>query len=389
MKKKILFMSDGIWSPTGFACVMRNLINGLKDEFDCAILSWQYIGNSIEVDNVKIYPVGKHQFGKDTFERAMKSFEPDILITYGDYWMVNYLGNETFQKMLKKYNTKWLWYCPVDSDIVPMQYEDVLKVPDKLIIPSRDGRRIVKSLDIECNYIPHGVDTSTFVPYDNKSEIKELEEYNDKFVIGCVARNQDRKQIPRLVRAFSLFAEDKDDVLLHLHCDPFDIANTIRDYDNTVYSLLYQSIHTCKIQDKVRFTKKLNSFIDGFDEKRMAYIYNLFDIHALSTTGEGFGIPVIESMACGVPNVMTNFTTAKELVEGRGELCRVQAKIFGTYGSNRALVDEEDMAKKFDKLYNDRALIQKYSKDCVSFAKDYDWKFVVQEWRELIDEAVC
>ena len=388
-KKRILLMSDGIWSPTGFACVIKNLIKNLKDEYECAILSWQYVGNVLKYDGITIYPIGSHQFGKDTFEFVANHFKPDILITYGDFWMVNYLGNERFQAVLKKNNTKWLWYCPIDSDIVPIAFESILKVPDELILSSKDGKRVVDALGIKNVYIPHGVNIEEFKPLANRDELRAKEGYTDKFVIGSVARNQDRKQLPRLMEAFSLFAKDKDDVVLHMHCDPFDPANMIPDYNGSSYSVLLQAMHTFKIDKMTNFTKNLSSYINGFNEDGMSLVYNLFDVHGLSTSGEGFGIPIIESEACGIPNVMTDFTTARELVYGRGEVCKVSAKIFGAFGSNRAIVDVSDMAAKFELLYNDRDKLSSYSKDCVEFAKGYDWKVVMKDWRELLDKYVC
>jgi glycosyltransferase involved in cell wall biosynthesis len=39
-------------------------------------------------------------------------------------------------------------------------------------------------------------------------------------------------------------------------------------------------------------------------------IYNLFDVMVLPTIGEGFGLPMLESMAAGTPVIATNFTRA-------------------------------------------------------------------------------
>jgi len=45
----------------------------------------------------------------------------------------------------------------------------------------------------------------------------------------------------------------------------------------------------------------------------LAEIYNGFDIMCLATKGEGFGLPLIEAQACGLPVVTTNTTTGPEL----------------------------------------------------------------------------
>ena len=37
-------------------------------------------------------------------------------------------------------------------------------------------------------------------------------------------------------------------------------------------------------------------------DEEMVDIYNMMDVFALPTAGEGFGIPTIEAMACGKPS---------------------------------------------------------------------------------------
>jgi glycosyltransferase involved in cell wall biosynthesis len=47
-------------------------------------------------------------------------------------------------------------------------------------------------------------------------------------------------------------------------------------------------------------------------------------VHLLASRGEGFGVPVLEAAACGVPSIVSNFTAQPELVEGFGWLAEVQ-----------------------------------------------------------------
>jgi glycosyltransferase involved in cell wall biosynthesis len=39
------------------------------------------------------------------------------------------------------------------------------------------------------------------------------------------------------------------------------------------------------------------------------------DVFVLPTAGEGFGIPTLEAMSCGVPICVTNYTTSYELIK--------------------------------------------------------------------------
>ena len=45
----------------------------------------------------------------------------------------------------------------------------------------------------------------------------------------------------------------------------------------------------------------------------MAQLYNCFDVLSLASMGEGFGIPLIEAQACGIPVVSCDNTAMTEL----------------------------------------------------------------------------
>ena len=49
---------------------------------------------------------------------------------------------------------------------------------------------------------------------------------------------------------------------------------------------------------------RLASVGQGVSRAELNQIYNLFDVFALPTAGEGFGLPIIEAMAAGVPVVV-------------------------------------------------------------------------------------
>jgi glycosyltransferase involved in cell wall biosynthesis len=398
-------MSDGPNSPTGLGNSTLNIMNGLKKEFgpeNIAILDWQYVGQKrTDYDGVSVYPINNHLYGKDTLYLALQDFKPNILITVGDYWMMDYLAQEDYQKILKKINIKWIAYITVDSDSVPIFFRGMFKSIDKVISPSKYGRFIIeRDTGVKCDYIPFGFNSEIYkqVTEKEKDELKKKQGFGGKFVIGCVARNQDRKQLPRLVEAFSIFAKDKIDAVLYLHCDVNDPVNIIKNYSDTrVFSLLNSAFMTFlnnEQNEKVFLPPFEYNYISGFKLNKMNEIYNMFDIHALSTTGEGFGLPIIESMACGIPNVITDFTTTKELLgetgDMRGYRVSVSDYIFAGYGSKRAIVSINDMAVGFNYFYEmwkrNPLEFKVYQDNCIRFTKDYDWGIVIKKWVSLISE---
>jgi glycosyltransferase involved in cell wall biosynthesis len=48
----------------------------------------------------------------------------------------------------------------------------------------------------------------------------------------------------------------------------------------------------------------------------MAQIYSSMDLLLATSRGEGFGLPVLEAQACGVPVIVSNWSAQPELVRG-------------------------------------------------------------------------
>jgi len=112
----------------------------------------------------------------------------------------------------------------------------------------------------------------------------------------------------------------------------------------------------------------------------------------MSTTGEGFGITTIEAMACGVPSVVTDYTTTQELLvdNGRcGEPVKWDTFICGGYNTKRVLPSEDEFLKKLDKLYNNELLRKQYSQIGREKAlKYYSLQAVMPQWSQLINEIL-
>ena len=136
-------------------------------------------------------------------------------------------------------------------------------------------------------------------------------------------------------------------------------------------------------RDKIRFTNM--NFISGVTAHDVNLIYNMMDCHALSTTGEGFGLPIIESQSAGIPNICTNYTAPVELIEGHGQLVKIKDFIEGQMNTNRAMIDTEDMANCFEKYYNNRELMRKHGVEARKFTLEhYNWEKVMRMWIELL-----
>lgn len=367
MKSHILWMSDSPTSYTGYGIVTKNTIERFsKLNYNISVIGWQH-SEKKNLGSIPIYPGGQGQYGRDVLQKYLDVLKPDKLVTLGDLSFFNYFKDIRFN------DTKWIPYYPVDGDYIPESYRKLLPLASKRVTMSNYATNLTKELGFDCETIYHGIDENVFKPL-NKQEIKEKYKLNEKFIIGCVARNQARKMLPRLLKIFKIFAKDKEDAILYLHTNP------IHPRGHNIPSL----IRKLNLQGKVKISNK-DTLFSGFNPTKMNEIFNLFDIHALTTSGEGFGMPVIESMACGVPNIATDCTSLTELIKGRGELVKIQATMTDQQNAERALVDINEFVEKLQYLYDNETVRKEYSKKSIEFAQQNTWDKLINKWDKILE----
>jgi glycosyltransferase involved in cell wall biosynthesis len=130
--------------------------------------------------------------------------------------------------------------------------------------------------------------------------------------------------------------------------------------------------------------KNLEKLIDGLDLKSKVLLYGKVDnpfiymkhaiFFVLSSRFEGFGIVIIEALACETPVISTNCETGpSEIIEN---------------GKNGLLVPVEDveaLKMAMDKLFYDKELHVKLKANTRRSVKKYDIKNVVKDWIELFE----
>jgi glycosyltransferase involved in cell wall biosynthesis len=371
-------MSDSPLLATGFARVTREITRRLAQVpgLEVACLGGGYDGWPYDRAQfpLTIYPSRSQTHGQDNFERVINEFKPDVVITLHELWMIEWLHLHTLRPRFK-----WIGYFPMDGGPFYPPWERVIKDVDEVVALSQFGQQVFQSgvPSKRVHVIYHGVDTNVFRPLPERDRLKAHERFKGKFVVGCVARNQPRKNIPALVKAMALLAKKGEPLHLYLHMDPCDIG-----YD------MVTLLHRYHLEGRADVSDPGFSVSQGLSEEQLNRLYNLFDIMVLPSTGEGFGLPILESLAAGVPVVATDCSACTELVRGRGELARVLTTL--TMGANlleQAIVDVEDLAARIEKLYRNPDLVQQYAKAGRAFAQTVTWDQLVPQWLAVISLA--
>ena len=395
---KVLWMTDSPYSPSGYGIMGRNILKRLvKAGHEVHAVGLNHMEGKVKVeDGYWVHPRYVDPHGFDILGGYIKQLKPDVLITVKDIGLqAGYVP--TVEKLRKEgFNFKWYGYCPIDSKTVTFDWVDVFKAMDKVIAMSEWSAKMIKEqAGIDSITIPGGVDTELFKPFteSEKEEVRKDKAFSSAFVIGTNGRNQYRKMWNKLIKGYSIFCKDKIDTMLLFHCDVS--GNSASDgWDWRYLGVKYD----CESKMQPTFANLNAGTRFWVSDEDMVRIYNNFDIFAFSTGGEGFGVPILEAMSCGLPVATTAFTTGFELVEGHGELIDVTKDKYGDgvfwegqNGVEFAIPDERSVAEKLQKLYDswkgDKKLIKEYSEKSREHALKYDWdKAIIPLWIKLITE---
>lgn len=178
--------------------------------------------------------------------------------------------------------------------------------------PTEWGRDVLAGSGIEretLRVVPYGVDSELFRP---ATEPTSHHDETGVFRFLCVGKWERRKGQELLVRAFCRAFEPSAPVELQLHChNPyrpgFDVRRVVVELMNGEGGGPPIRLSTPKSSDD------------------MVQLYQHADAFVLPTRGEGWGLPVLEAMACGLPLVVTDHPALRTFV-GRPHAHLIEAR---------------------------------------------------------------
>ena len=119
---------------------------------------------------------------------------------------------------------------------------------------------------------------------------------------------------------------------------------------------------------------------------------NIFDVHLLPTQGEGFGIPILETMSCGVPQIVTDYTAHVEWCKDSSILIPVTPLddfITGIpHPVERAIPKVTEIIKALESMYKNKGLRETLSKNARAVAEKMTWEATIPQWDKVIQEVI-
>lgn len=211
---------------------------------------------------------------------------------------------------------------------------------------------IIKNYNIDPAKITvtyEGYDEDRFKP-QSKSKVESIKsKYKIKgdYII-FVGTIQPRKNLERLLEAFKIlvdssqFTVHRNEKTVNRKPPTVNLSLVIVGKKGWLYEPIFQKVKDLGLGQKVVFT-------DFVPDDDLPALIGGAQVYVLPSLWEGFGIPVIEAQACGVPVVVSNISSLPEIVGESGILVDPESVESIAQGVKKVLTDKKtksDLVKK-------------------------------------------
>jgi len=386
---KILWISPVTpFTPTGYGRVSYYLPRELeKLGHEVHMLSSRGLdAGRFTIDGFRLYaPIKQGALVTDQAVRLFKELEADIAIYMADFWpyaeSLAALGKEI----------PLILHSPIDH--FPVVKIETIVINEAMMLATLSHCGVQWAKEAGCEnvmYAPHGCNLDIYKPGDKKTARAALGWPEDKFIYLTVATNKgDRKNLAGLLRAYCDMLlkrpELGDKTRLALHTYPYEDEYNQEGYD------LWNVAASLGILPNTLWTEPMK-YLLGLPESQVALMYQAADVHVLPSKTEGFGLPLIEAGACGIPSIASNFASMPEIVGKDGWLIDVaDLEVQQLIGySWQAIPSTKHLSKVMERVYDNpwEVEVKGEAMRC-RVCDEYSWTKAASYWPEILERAMA
>lgn len=424
---RVLINSYSPQTPMSYGGMVRELWTRLAalGEFEVAQLAWYHapVLEGVSWPLVKtLCPLAKavppsakeDQHGRLTLPKAIQQFRPDLVWSLGDIYMMDHVPAICRAASVRDLSWSLVPFWPQ-----PQKEERFLREATHVVAMTEfAASQWKRSSGRETEVIPAGVDTQVFAPvsHQERGELRQVHGggrlSNDDFLILYVGRNQDRKkpwlpiQIVHHLRE-ATWGWDKAGQPRVAVYDPsrgtHDLSQIVKraepvpaklwlhsaadkerwDYRGIGAQWGLRSLHEMFATTQLSDTR-------GLSPTDMATVYQMADAVSMLSGAEGFGLPIIEAGACGVPSVATAAYAQGEVATSLDLPVVPLAGFTPTPGYPTWMADP-DLGHAVQAFYEIAQRSQSERQERSQALRDrtcsvYDWQTITLSWAALLQK---
>jgi glycosyltransferase involved in cell wall biosynthesis len=219
----------------------------------------------------------------------LNDFSPSIIICH-----------DIIERVMREY-----WAGPSYRAFIWLYTTGTMKA-DIVVTPSRrtaeDIRQYFSTNPPRVEVIHHGVDRTRFHPMDRRIFLRNFGLPEDRRYMLYVGSEQPRKNVPAVVRTFIRAKKEIPDLVF------LKVGRADEVKGHPVHEQLLKELSEAGLGNQA-------FFFDFVPDDLIPAAYSAADVFVFPSLYEGFGMPVLEAMACGTPVVTSNTTAIPEVAE--------------------------------------------------------------------------
>ena len=269
-------------------------------------------------------------------------------------------------------------YTTWENTLYPEHFFNKLKEYDQIWVPSKWQGQITINQGISSDkvkIVPAGVDAEVFYP-ENLPK-------NEKFTFVLFGRWDARKSTREIIQSFKNVFGNNDKVQLLISVDnpySFDGSKTTEERLKK-YNLESNNIKILHFPSREEYVKILKT----------AHVF------LSCSRSEGWNLPLIEAMACGVPSIYSNCSAQLEFAEGKGipvditkeaspkEIKNSYCEMIGVAVGNWYEPDFKDLERKMVEVFNNYNFYETAAlKHSEEIRENFSWNNAVKKANEAL-----
>ena len=343
--RKVLIVGDSPHLKTGFGRVNSIAADAfLSSGWEVGAVSGLTLDppKSSDRDIRMFFPEQGDVLGVLAAGKAIIDWQPDLVYHTGEP------GTLTAFSQVVPARLPFVAYVPIEGEpITNADWRTILNAAT-VFTCSKFGADVLKrDVGVDADWVYHGIDHDVFKVNGRRDDVRKMFGWTDKFVLITVATNVRRKQHPRLFEALSILKNryKQNDIILYDHTIPFD-GYWLEGWN------LPQISYQLGVYEEVIFNPAMTRNNDAipetaqYDGLGLVDLYNAADLFVLPSQVEGFGLPIAEAMACGVPVMVTKYAAGWEVAQPAGYPIPVKDWEVHKSGTRYANADVEALAKE-------------------------------------------